>query len=164
MSTTAITPGTVIQLTPMPNYEDQVLAPSTDPKSTLTENVFSIPWYQYIDRVHQVVMSLYQLLLMVDQTVTGLTEFPHVILTETGANNAIACPEGSGPVLAVGVEFRIKLAHTLQVGVNSCAYNDGPAIPIRSHFNPALNIATAYGVGGIIDLLYDGTVLQDMSQ
>lgn len=144
-----------VSVPPLPNYDDALLAldlnaPPTPPGYAPK---LSIPWYQYLDRLHKILIGL-----------VAPSPFPSVITNETGANNAIACPAASGPALTVGLAIQIKLAHTLQIGVNSLAYNGGVAIPIRSHRNPALNIATVYGVGGIIELLYDGTVWQDLSQ
>ena len=86
------------------------------------------------------------------------------IAVENGANNAIACAAASGPTLATGLRVSVLLAHTLQVGANTFAYNGGGATNIKSHRNVANNIGTAYAVGGIIELSWDGTQWQDMSQ
>lgn len=80
-----------------------------------------------------------------------------IILNETGANNAIA---GGLPVaLSVGVVVLVLLKHTLHAGANT--FN---AAPLKSHLNPANNIANAYSVGSIIQLVWDGTNWQDLSQ
>lgn len=86
------------------------------------------------------------------------------IATETGANNAIAGALPAAVVLAAGLTVKILLAHSLQAGANTFALTGGSAKAIKSHFNPATNLATAYVVGGIITLTYDGTVWQDQSQ
>jgi hypothetical protein len=83
-------------------------------------------------------------------------------LTETGANNAIVA--AGGPVLYVGLTVSVLLAHTLQNGANTFAYNGGAAVAIKSHFNVANNIGTAYAVGSVVTLLWDGTEWQDTSQ
>lgn len=90
------------------------------------------------------------------------------IASETGANNAIAGAltdaSGTNVTLAAGLRVVILLAHTLQAGANTFALNGGLAKDIKSHNNPANNIGTAYAVGGLVDLMYDGTQWQDMSQ
>lgn len=90
------------------------------------------------------------------------------IATETGANNAIAgallTSSGSNMPLAEGLRVVIKLAHTLQVGPNTFSLNGGIATAIKSHLNIANDIATAYAVGSVVDLMYVGSVWQDMSQ
>jgi hypothetical protein len=152
VSSNFIPPGTLVTLGVVPNRNDNVLAVDLDIQKKEPSNLFSIPWYDYINRMHQVVQSL-------------LTPFPEVILSETGADNAIACPANSGPALIVGLGIKIKLAHILHAGPNTLAYGgSSTAIPIRSHRNPALDIAVAYAVGAIISLVYDGTVFQDLSQ
>ena len=79
------------------------------------------------------------------------------IAHETGANNAI---QGGLPVsLAPGIVVNVLLAHTLAAG--ALTFN---AAPIKSHRNPANNIAVGYSVGGIIQLAWDGTNWQDLSQ
>lgn len=87
-----------------------------------------------------------------------------VVLTENGANNAIVTPAGSGPALATQLVIRVLLAHTLQAGANTLAYNGGAAVAIKSHRNPASDIGAAYAVGAVISLLYNGTVWLDQSQ
>lgn len=88
--------------------------------------------------------------------------------TESGANNAIAInlvdAQGNAVTPTAGLEVKIVLAHTLQAGANTLATNGGSALNIKSHRNPANNIGTAYAVGGIIHLMFDGTQWQDMSQ
>jgi hypothetical protein len=86
------------------------------------------------------------------------------IATEGGANNAITTAAGSGPTLTTGLTVSILLAHTLQAGANTLAYNGGAALAIKSHFNTANNIGTAYAVGGVITLVYNGTIWLDASQ
>jgi hypothetical protein len=79
------------------------------------------------------------------------------ISNETGANNAI---QGGIPsTLKPGVVVNVLLKHTLAAGV--CTFNGSP---LKSHRNPANNIATGYAVGGIIELIWDGTNWQDLSQ
>lgn len=84
------------------------------------------------------------------------------INVETGANNAIAGSASAGMIS--GIQMTILLAHTLQAGPNTFNYNAGGPKPIRSSRNPANNIATAYAVGGVIRLLWDGTEWLDLSQ
>lgn len=94
---------------------------------------------------------------LIDQNGAVTSGAQNYIASETGANNAIVA---AIPVtLAAGLTVAIKLAHTLQVGVNTLN-----GVPIRSSRNPANNIATAYAVGAIVSLCYDGTVYQDVSQ
>ena len=94
--------------------------------------------------------------------------WPNYQPSETGVNNAIACvlvdTAGNAITQSAGLRLVIKLAHTLQAGANTLALNGGTAKSIKSHRNPANNISTAYAVGGIVDLMYDGTQYQDMSQ
>ena len=79
------------------------------------------------------------------------------IANETGSNNAIA---GGVPVkLKPGTVVLVLLKHTLGVGANT--FN---ASAIKSHFNTGNNIATGYAVGSIIQLVWDGTFWQDLSQ
>lgn len=96
------------------------------------------------------------------------TGFPNYIASETGANNGIAAalldPNGVPVPLAAGLRVMILLAHTLQAGANTLALNGGTAKNITSHRNTASNIGTGYSVGGIVDLVYDGTEWQDLSQ
>lgn len=93
---------------------------------------------------------------------------PNYQSSETGANNAIACAltdvNGTAIPQAEGLRLTIKLAHTLQVGANTFSLNGGAAKSIKSHRNPANDIGTAYAVGGIVDLMFDGTQYLDMSQ
>lgn len=95
--------------------------------------------------------------------VTGMFGTIYVAV-ENGAANAIACAAWSGPTLAVGLQVNVLLAHTLQVGANTFAYNGGAAKAIKSHRNVANDIGVAYAVGGVITLLWDGTQWLDMSQ
>jgi hypothetical protein len=57
----------------------------------------------------------------------------------------------------------VKLAHTLQAGANTFALNGAP-LAIKSHRNTANNIATAYASGAVVELIYDGTQWEDVSQ
>jgi hypothetical protein len=88
--------------------------------------------------------------------------------SETGSNNAIACvltdALGSSIPQAAGLRLTILLAHTLQAGANTLSLNGGAATSIKSSRNPANNIGTAYAVGGVIDLFFDGTQYLDMNQ
>jgi hypothetical protein len=100
-------------------------------------------------------------------TATFRTE-PNYQSSETGSNNAIACAltdvGGTAIPQSEGLRLTIKLAHTLQAGANTLALNGAAAKAIKSHRNPANDIGTAYAVGGIVDLMYDGTRYLDMSQ
>lgn len=86
------------------------------------------------------------------------------LATENGANNAVATSAGSGPALVTGLVVTVQLAHTLQAGANTFAYNGGSAIAIKSSLNPANNIATGYAATGVITLQYNGTVWLDLKQ
>lgn len=90
------------------------------------------------------------------------------IATETGATNAIAGTladvSGNFATLGTGLSVGILIAHTLQAGADTFALNGGSAKNIKSHFNKANNIATAYAVGSIVELIYDGTEWQDQAQ
>lgn len=85
------------------------------------------------------------------------------IAVENGANNAIACAAASGPPLATGLIVTVLLAHTLQAGANTFAYLGGATAAIKLNTNPATDIATAYAVGGVIILFYNGTVWMELS-
>jgi len=90
------------------------------------------------------------------------------IASETGANDAIAGSllnaSNAAVTLAAGLRVVILLAHTLAAGAITFDLNGGGAVAIKSHLNVANNIATAYAVGSFVDLMYDGTQWQDMSQ
>lgn len=89
------------------------------------------------------------------------------IAIESGANNAIAGSLGginAGVSVAAGLQVSILLKHTLQAGANTFALNSGAAVAIKSHLNKANNIATAYAVGSIVTLVFDGAIWQDISQ
>lgn len=90
------------------------------------------------------------------------------IATEGGANNAITGSltdaGGTNVPLVAGLRVVVKLAHTLQAGANTFDFNGGGALAIKSHLNIANDIATAYAVTGIIELMYDGALWVDMSQ
>lgn len=97
-----------------------------------------------------------------------LAQVPNYIATEGGANNAItgALLDANGVAvpLAAGLEVVVKLAHTLQAGANTFNFNGGGAVAIKSHFNVATDIATAYAATGVIRLQYSGAAWFDMSQ
>ena len=90
------------------------------------------------------------------------------IATESGAANAIAGAlvnvAGANVAMTAGLRVVVKLAHTLQAGANTFNLNAGGAVSIKSHNNVANDIAAAYAVGSMVDLMYDGTQWQDMSQ
>ncbi len=86
------------------------------------------------------------------------------IATENGANNAIACAAASGPALVAGLAVKVQLAHTLQAGANTFAYNGGSALAIKSHYNTSNNIGTAYAATGVISLEYNGTLWMDVTE
>lgn len=86
-------------------------------------------------------------------------------LTDTGSNNAIATSSSStAPALSAGLIVVVQLAHTLQAGANTFAYNSGSALAIKSGFNTSNNIGTAYAATGVIVLYYNGTVWLDLKQ
>lgn len=95
---------------------------------------------------------------------------PNYIVGETAgsANNAIVATlkDNEGNLITVGTGLRFTLhlnTHSLQAGANTITLN-GTALSLKSHRNNGNNIATAYAVGGTIDILYDGSVFVDMSQ
>jgi hypothetical protein len=111
--------------------------------------------------------------------ITGATSFSsagastsgivsNYIATESGANNAIAgallTNGGTAVPLTAGLQVVVKLAHTLQAGGNTFNLNGGGALAIKSHFNVANDLATAYAATGVITLLYNGTLWLDMSE
>jgi hypothetical protein len=86
------------------------------------------------------------------------------IATENGATNAIATAAAAGPTLTAGLSINLQLAHTLQAGANTFAYNAGSALAIKSHRDPSANIAAIYAATGVISLAYNGTLWLDLSQ
>jgi hypothetical protein len=80
-----------------------------------------------------------------------LTEAVNFIPNETGANNAIAGSLPNGVTATTGLCVTVSLAHSLQAGANTFAFNGGTALPILSHRSGAA-IATAYVSGGLIGL------------
>lgn len=104
-------------------------------------------------------------------TLKGVTtsyQTANYIAVETGANNAIAGAlldyNAVAVPLSIGLRVVVKLGHTLQAGANTFDFNGGGAVAIKSHFNVANDIATAYAATGVIELFYDGTQWLDMSQ
>jgi len=89
------------------------------------------------------------------------------IASETGSNNAIAGALTDASAVAVplvaGLRVSVLLAHSLQAGANTFVFNT-VSKSIKSHRNPANDIGTAYVSGGSVELMYDGTQWQDMSQ
>jgi hypothetical protein len=83
---------------------------------------------------------------------------------ESGANNAIVCAKGCGPEAVPGLVVTILLAHSLQAGANTFSYNGTTAVAIKSHLNPANNIATAYVSTGVISMVFSGGIWLDLSQ
>lgn len=98
----------------------------------------------------------------------ALATGPNFQATEGGANNAITFnlvdASGANIPLVAGLEFYVKLAHSLQAGANTAAINGGAAKAIKKHTNPANDIGVAYVSGSIFHGMYDGTVVQDLSQ
>lgn len=86
------------------------------------------------------------------------------IATETGVNNAIAGTLSNAPGLVTGLTVQVQLAHTLQAGANTFNYTANGPVAIRSHFNTANNVGTAYAATGFITLQYNGTVWVDTAQ
>lgn len=88
-----------------------------------------------------------------------------------GGANAISATltdaDGANVALADGLRLLIDLvALTLQAGANTITFNGGAAKNIKSHYNIANNIGTAYAAGGFVEIVYDagGDVWQDLSQ
>ncbi len=94
--------------------------------------------------------------------------FPNYQATETGADNAIIFqlldPNGAYVPLAAGLRVTVKLAHGLRAGANTAVMNGSATKSIKSHYNPATDIGTAYVSGGLVEMQYDGSVWQDLSQ
>lgn len=86
------------------------------------------------------------------------------IAAETGVNNAIIGTLVNAPALAAGLVVTVKLGHTLQAGANTFAYAGGAAKNIKSHYNVANDIGTAYAATGVVTMIYDGTEWLDMAQ
>lgn len=82
---------------------------------------------------------------------------------DAGANNAVTASI-PGLTQATGSCVSLVLAHTLQAGADTFALNGATAVAIKSHYNQATNIATAYAVTGTANLCYNGTVWLDMAQ
>lgn len=94
---------------------------------------------------------------LIQKQINTLNPDAFFIANETGANNAI---QGGLPsTLKVGTVVTVLLKHTLIAGANTFNGN-----AIKSHLNKANNIATGYAVGSIIQLIWDGTIWQDLSQ
>jgi hypothetical protein len=104
-----------------------------------------------------------------DDSVTNLrpvtTPALNLIWNETGANNAIA-GNLPGVPLSDGMVITIKLAHSLQAGVNTFAYGGGAPLQIRKHTVPGSPLTTPYVVGSFVMLVYDQAFgfFQDMGQ
>lgn len=71
---------------------------------------------------------------------------------------------GNNVTLAAGLRVIAKLTTALSAGGITVALNGGSTKNLKSHFNVANNIATAYASTGTMDLMYDGTEWVDMSQ
>lgn len=99
-------------------------------------------------------------------TAASSTSTINYIASETGANNAIIGTLTNPPSVTTGLTVKVLLAHSLQVGANTFNYNGTGAISIKSHYNPASNLGTAYVTGGIVNLQYDATgpVWLDLSE
>jgi hypothetical protein len=98
-----------------------------------------------------------------DSMFAAYTSRSYFIATETGANNAIAASYAGLPPIP-GITVSVRVAHSLQAGANTFNLNGTGAKPIRSSYNPNLNIANAYVVNAVINLQYDGTNWLDLSQ
>lgn len=83
-------------------------------------------------------------------------------VTDTGASNALAVAltdnSGANVALAAGLMLVVKTANTLQAGANTIALNGGAAKSIKSQ--SLQNLKTAYVVGAILPMVYDGTQWQ----
>jgi hypothetical protein len=83
--------------------------------------------------------------------------------TDAGANNAVTALVPGLPQVT-GACVNLVLGHTLQAGANTFALNSATAVAIRSHFNQANTIGTAYAATGTVQLQYNGTYWLDLSQ
>ncbi len=102
----------------------------------------------------------------VSGTLSNYIDFNYV--TDGGANNAITAnitdALGNNVALVAGLRACVQLAHTLQAGANTFTINGGSAKNIKSHFNVANNIGTAYAATGLWCGTYDGTEWVDLSE
>lgn len=71
---------------------------------------------------------------------------------------------GANITVATGLRITLALTAALQAGANTLNLNGAGASAIKKHTNPANDIGVAYVNGSIVDLIFDGTVWQDMSQ
>lgn len=104
----------------------------------------------------------------VNAVATNYTAFNYQA-TESGANNALACAltdaGGSNITQAAGLRILLKLAHSMQAsGGNTLALNGASPVAIKKASNPANDTAVARVSGSIIDVVFDGTVYQLMSE
>jgi hypothetical protein len=81
-----------------------------------------------------------------------------------GANNALTGSLAGLFAYYPGLQISFIAGFTLQIGANTININGLGAKAIKSHLNPANNIAAAYAVGAIVTLIYDGTQFLDISQ
>lgn len=88
-------------------------------------------------------------------TGSAVANAPVATLTDASGNNI---------TVAAGLRIVLLLAAGLQAGANTLNLNGHGADSIKSHRNPATDIATAYVTTGQVDLLFNGTVWMDMSQ
>lgn len=82
---------------------------------------------------------------------------------DAGATNAVTASIPGLPQ-STGSCVDLVLAHTLQAGADTFALNGATAVAIRSHFNSANTIGTAYAVTGTVPLCFNGTFWLDMSE
>lgn len=71
---------------------------------------------------------------------------------------------GSAVTVAAGLRVTLKLAAGLQAGANTFNLNSHGTDSIKKATNPATDLGTAFATGGIIDLIFDGTVWQCIGQ
>lgn len=93
----------------------------------------------------------------VDTIVSGVGV--NYIGTESGASNALVAAltdiAGNNISLAAGLRVLLKTSNTLQAGANTLNLASSGVKDIKSV--SGRNLKTAYAVGAIIDLVYDGT-------
>ena len=82
---------------------------------------------------------------------------------DAGASNAITASIPGLPQVK-GTCVAVVLANTLQAGADTFALNGGTAKNIKSHYNAANNIGTAYANTGVWKGCYDGTEYLDESE
>jgi len=95
-------------------------------------------------------------------------QVPNFIALETGTTNAIAGAllnaQGNPIAPTLGLKVVVYLVNSLQAGANTFDLNGTGPVAIKSNRNPANNIAVAYAIGAMVELIYDTIRWLDMNQ